>query len=150
MNRSRLTKHFIIDEFTLSQTAVRRGIDNRPSTDELANLKQLALFLEIVREIVKKPIIITSGYRSPELNRWVGGSRTSAHLQGLAADIVTPSFGTPTELAELIAALDIEFDQVILEFGRWVHVSVSDNPRHQVLTAVSTPDGTKYEAGLVI
>jgi len=145
-----LSKHFSLEELTFSQTATRKGIDNRPDNDELLNLRGLANFLEVIREKVKKPIIITSGYRCPELNRAVGGSRSSAHMEGLAADIIAPSFGTPAELAELIAALDLEFDQVILEFDRWVHVSVSDNPRHQILTALSTPDGTHYEPGIKV
>jgi len=146
----KLSEHFDLSEFTTSQIATRQGIDNRPDPDELANLRGLSNFLEVVREKVGKPVIITSGYRCPELNRWVGGSRTSAHMDGRAADIVAPAFGTPADLAELIAALDLEFDQLILEYGDWVHVAVADNPRHQTLTAVHGPAGTVYESGILV
>lgn len=145
----KLTEHFTLEELTFSQTATRKGIDNRPDHEDMQNLRGLANFLEVVREKVGKPVLITSGYRCPELNRWVGGSRTSAHMDGRAADIVAPGFGTPADIAELIAALDLEFDQVILEYGDWVHVSVADSPRHQVLTAVHGPAGTTYEPGIV-
>ncbi len=144
----KLSEHFTVEELTFSQTATRKGIDNRPDPDVMSNLKGLANFLEVVREKVREPIIISSGYRSPELNRSIGGSRTSAHMDGRAADITAPSFGSPAELAELIVALDLEFDQVILEYSRWVHVAISDKPRHQVLTALNTPDGVHYEAGI--
>jgi hypothetical protein len=144
-----LTEHFTLEELTFSQTAARHGIDNTPGDKALANLRGLANFLEVIRRIVGKPIIVTSGYRGPELNAVIGGSRTSAHMDGRAADIVSPSFGTPAELAERIAIEDIEFDQVILEFGRWVHVAVAENPRHQILTAVRGESGVEYKAGLV-
>jgi len=145
----KLSKHFTLEEMTISQTATRLGIDNNPNSEEMANLKGLANFLEVVREKVKRPIIISSGYRSEALNKAIGGAKHSAHINGRAADITAPSFGTPRELAELIAALDLEFDKVILEFDRWVHVQVSDRPRHRVLTASSGPSGVVYTAGLV-
>jgi len=143
-----LSKHFTLEELTFSQTAVRLGIDNTPEADALSNLRGLANFLEAVREKIKKPIYISSGYRGKELNKRIGGSKTSAHMSGLAADIVSPSYGTPSELAEVIAALDLDFDQLILEFGKWVHVSVSDNPRGEMLTAINTANGVQYKAGL--
>lgn len=144
-----LSKHFTLEELTFSQTAARLGIDNTPDSDTLSNLRGLSNFLEVIREKIKRPIYITSGYRSIELNKKIGGSKTSAHISGLAADIVAPSYGTPADLAEVIAALDLEFDQLILEFGKWVHVSVSENPRNQMLTAINTSNGVKYKTGLV-
>ena len=146
----KLSEHFTLDELTFSQTATRHNIDNTPDKEALANLKGLANFLEVVRQKVGKPIIVTSGFRSVQLNAKVGGSIYSAHMDGRAADIVAPAFGTPRELAELIVALDLEFDQVLLEFDRWVHVAVSEKPRHQILTAKRAADGTTvYETGLV-
>ena len=146
----KLTSHFTLEEMIVSETAERLGIDNSPSTEVLSNLRGLTNFLEVVREKIKKPIFVSSGYRCPELNRAIGGSRSSQHMKGLAADIVSRSYGTPAELAEVIVALDLEFDQVILEFGRWVHVSVAENPRHQILTAKHSPAGVVYEPGLVV
>jgi hypothetical protein len=144
-----LSKHFTLEELTFSQTAARLGIDNTPDPDTLSNLRGLSNFLEVIREKIKRPIYITSGYRGNELNKQIGGSKTSAHMSGLAADIISPSYGTPADLAEVIAALDLEFDQLILEFGKWVHVSVSENPRGQMLTAINTSNGVKYKPGLV-
>jgi hypothetical protein len=144
-----LSKHFTLEELTFSQTAARLGIENTPDSDTLSNLRGLSNFLEAIREKIKKPIYITSGYRSHELNKKIGGSKTSAHISGLAADIIAPSYGTPADLAEIIAALDLAFDQLILEFGKWVHVSVAEKPRGQILTAINTSKGVAYRAGLV-
>lgn len=145
----KLSAHFTLEELTFSQTASRAGIDNSPSADVMANLKGLASFLEVIRQKINSPVVVSSGYRSPKLNKRVGGSSTSAHMAGRAADITAPSFGTPRELAELIVALDLEFDQVILEFERWVHVAISEHPRHQILTAKRTQSGVVcYLAGL--
>ena len=143
-----LSKHFTLEELTFSQTATRLGIDNTPEAETLSNLRGLANFLEVIREKIKKPIYITSGYRSSELNNKIGGSKTSAHVYGNAADIIAPSYGTPADLAEIIAALDLEFDQLILEFGKWVHIAVSDKPRGEMLTAINTSKGVQYKSGL--
>ena len=145
----KLTEHFSLEELTFSQTATRHGIDNTPSDEVLANLRGLANFLEEIRRIVGRPIIVTSGYRSPELNAVVGGAKHSAHIEGRAADIISPSFGSIPDLAERIAIQDLEFDQIILEFGRWVHVAVSESPRRQILTAIRGDNGTEYKTGLV-
>lgn len=142
-----------MEEMIFSQTAARLGIDNNPLADQLANLRGLCNFLEVVREKARNPIFVTSGFRSKKLNDALNGSRSSAHMDGRAADIVSP-FGTPKELAELIVALDLDFDQVILEFpespsGGWVHVAVSEKPRHQVLTATRSESGVvHYDVGL--
>jgi hypothetical protein len=143
-----LSKHFTLEELTFSQTAVRLGIDNTPEAETLSNLRGLSNFLEVIREKIKSPVYITSGYRSRELNEKIGGSETSAHITGNAADIVAPSYGSPADLAEIIAALDLEFDQLILEFGKWIHISISEKPRGQILTAIKTANGVKYKAGL--
>lgn len=110
---------------------------------------ELAWFLQTVRDELSKkynkemPIIISSGYRSPELNKIVGGSGTSAHMKAHAADIKVNGLST-LELALFIAEKVQGYDQIIEEFGRWVHVGLSDNPRGQLLQANKSINGTKY------
>lgn len=133
----RLSRYFTLDEMTLSETAVRYGIANIPGPDELANLRQLCARLDQVRELLGHPVIIKSGYRSKALNRAVNGSRNSAHVFGLAADIRCPDFGSPLAVCRAIAGSGIEFDQVIHEFGRWCHLGLAKpgfKPRRQLLT----------------
>jgi zinc D-Ala-D-Ala carboxypeptidase len=129
-----LSPHFTLDELTVSQTAVRRGIDNKPTIQIVRNLTRLAETLELVRALVGRPLTVSSGYRCPDLNKWVGGAPNSAHTLGLAADI-TCSGLTPQDLARRIRDSGIEFDQLIYE-GTWVHIGLSATPpRRQVLTA---------------
>ena len=145
----KLSPHFTLEELTLSQTATRMGIDNIPDDEQLANLRQLAQLLEQVRSAIGTPIYISSGFRCRVLNSMVRGSSTSAHMDGRAADITAPGFGTPHNLAERIAITELPFDQVILEFDKWVHISISDNPRQMVLTATRSDTGkTHYRTGL--
>lgn len=145
-----LTAHFTLDELTVSQEAVRAGIDNTPPADVIDALRLTAATLENVRLLLGVPIIITSGYRSPPLNRRVGGSANSAHCDGLAADFIAPRYGNPAAIARAIDANAIAFDQLILEFGRWVHLGVHPvHPRRQALTAVRRPEGgTEYLLGI--
>lgn len=142
-----LTPHFTLEELTFSQTAARLGINNEPQDEALRNLHGLAALLEDVRSLAGHPIIITSGYRCPELNGRIGGAPLSSHIEGRAADIVCPPC-TPKELAELIVSKDLAFDQLILEFDRWVHISVAINPRREILTALRGDSGTQYKVGL--
>ena len=125
-------------EFIRSDTAAKLGIDNRCKMEHVPNIKALvANVLDPLRAAYGKPIRITSGFRCPELNKAVGGSPTSQHMSGMAADIV----GTPNTPAEntrlfyLIQSLELPFDQLIDEKGmRWVHVSFSLKiNRYQVL-----------------
>lgn len=118
-----LTPNFHLSEFTTSQTAARRGIDNTPTPQVLENLQYTAEQLELVRTLLTAPLLISSGYRSPELNRAVGGAMSSQHQLGEAADFTAPRFGTPHQIVEAIKNSDVDFDQVILEFDRWVHIS---------------------------
>lgn len=142
----KLSDHFTLAELTVSQEAARRGIDNTPSPDTVANLKRTAELLEQVRGLLGKPLIVTSGYRSPEVNRAIGGATHSQHMVGQAADFVVPGFGTPIEVARAVASAEpeIEFHQLIWEFNSWVHISWSDAPRRQVLTI----DGRGTREGL--
>jgi hypothetical protein len=119
-----LTRHFTLEEFCISQEALRAGIDNTPPAAAIANLVRLAKMLERVRALLRKPIHISSGFRCSELNTRIGGSKTSAHLEGRAADFICPEFGTPYVVAKKIAAARLGFDQMIHEYGRWVHIAV--------------------------
>ena len=145
-----LSKHFTLSEMIKSQTALRKGIDNTPSEQVINNLKQLCInVLEKVREHFDKPILINSGYRSVKLNTAIGGSKTSQHVTGEAADIEIPGISN-LELAIWIKD-NLKFDQLILEFHNknipdsgWVHVSWNSNlakNRNQVLTI--DKNGTK-------
>lgn len=142
-----LSKHFTLAELTESQTATRKGIDNAPAPDIVANLQRLAIMLEQVRALVGGPVMISSGYRSPALNKAVGGAAISAHVQGLAADISAPGWA-PKELAKAIQSAGLAFDQLIYE-GTWVHIGLSAGaPRHQVLTATFVGGRASYSVGV--
>ncbi|VVE59449.1 peptidase M15 [Pandoraea iniqua] len=146
-----LTLHFTLDELTHSQTADRRGIDNTPSDEIVTNLIRVAQTLERVRVLLgSRPVSISSGYRSPDLNRAVGGARNSAHLYGLAADFICPGYGTPLQICKAIAASGIDFDQLIYE-GTWVHLGLAkagEKSRQQVLTAKFANGTASYREGL--
>jgi hypothetical protein len=132
----KLTPNFSLEELTFSQVASRRGVDNTPSAKVKDNLERLALFLEQVRKVVNKPISISSGYRSKEVNESVGGSKTSQHCEGCAADFNVKGM-SPDAVVRAIVTADIPYDQVILEFDSWVHISIptvkGGAPRKQAL-----------------
>lgn len=129
-----LSKHFALSEFTDSNTARARGIKNDPGPAHLANLRRVAIGLEWARSILGRPIRLTSGYRSPALNAAVGGSRTSDHANGLAADI-TVSGMSALEVARQLADSPMQFDQLIYESDRnVVHLGFGDRMRRQVTT----------------
>ena len=140
----KLSPNFHLDEFVTSQTAARRGIDNRPTPEVIKRLRNTAKGLEKVRAVLGKPILISSGYRSPALNKAVGGSATSDHMTGDAADFISPGFGSPIAVCRAIVAAGIKFDQLIEENGRWVHISFGPRMRGQILTMRNG----KYMAGL--
>ena len=133
----KLTKHFTFEELTASDIAARHGIDNTPTSSVvLNNLKTLAEGLESVRALLGKPVIINSGFRSVMVNSLLGSKPTSQHTKGLAADFVCPAFGTPRKIVKKIVSSDINYDQVILEFDRWIHISFCEEgfkPRKQAL-----------------
>jgi zinc D-Ala-D-Ala carboxypeptidase len=143
-----LSDHFSLAELTASQEAVRHNIDNVPSDQVLANLRTTAEGLELVRAMLAKPIIISSGYRSEELNHALGGVTSSAHCRGFAADFISPAAGTPYQIACRILSNDrIKFDQLICE-GDWVHISFAPPLRRQVLTATFKQGVASYAPGL--
>ena len=142
----RLSEHFDLSEFTVSQEAVRKGIDNTPSGLIINRLRFLCeKVLEPIRDLADKPLSITSGYRSPDLNKSIGGSTTSQHCLGEAADFHAQGY-TTEELFQLIKSSNIPYDQLIQEFGTWCHVSYRPDPRKQALYAVKENGVTKYEA----
>lgn len=147
-----LSRSFALSEFVVSQTAARRGIDNTPPAGAITELRRLAeLVLQPLRDAYSRPVVVSSGYRSPVLNSAVGGTSSSAHMRGQAADITVP--GVPVEeVARRIIDLDLPVDQVIDEFGSWVHVAVAPvgtAPRRQVLTARRGANGrTVYSKGI--
>lgn len=121
-----LSEHFPLDEMIESANADRLGINNYPDEPALENLRHLTTVAETVRTLLGFPMKVTSGYRCPELNAATpGSSKTSAHTLGLAMDFKCPQFGTPLEVCRAIAASDIEFDQVIHEYGSWCHFAVA-------------------------
>ena len=137
----RLTQNFSLEQLIYSETAVRERIDNTPRADVVDNLRLLAEGLERVHMLTGFPLEISSGYRSPELNRRVGGAKFSQHTQGLAADFTCAEFGPPVDIIKAIRDSDIEFDQCILEYAKWVHISFSKVPRGKVLTIYDPEEG---------
>ena len=139
----KLSENFSLQELLKSQTALRKGIDNKPTDPSVVtNLQVLCeKVLQPVRTHFGKPVVINSGYRCPKLNKAIGSSSKSQHTKGMAADIEIPGLSNK-ELAEYIED-NLPFDQLILEFyngvdpnSGWVHVSyVSDSDnRKQTLT----------------
>ena len=128
-------KYFTIKELCKSSTAIQKGIDNTPNSEIVNNLKKLVEYiLDPLRERYGKPIHVNSGYRCDALNKAVGGSKTSQHRYGLAADITAGSKFENRRLFILAQKLDLPYDQLIDEKGySWIHISYSEKPRKQIL-----------------
>ena len=150
-----LTRNFTLEELVKSETALRKGLDNTPDEGSVRNLTALAEnVLQPVRDAFGKGVKVNSGYRHPDVNAAVGGSRTSDHCKGMAADIEIPGVANH-ELATWIEQ-HLKFTQVILEFytkgipdSGWVHVSYDpSNLKCQTLTAVKQDGKTVYLPGL--
>lgn len=151
-----LTKNFTLSEMVKSETALRHSMDNTPGEVEIENLKRLCeQVLQPIRDYFAKGVKVNSGYRAPEVNAKVGGSKTSDHCKGQAADIEIPGVAN-AEVAKWITE-NLTFTQVILEFytpgvpdSGWVHVSYDPaDLKKQVLTAVKRDGKTVYLQGLV-
>lgn len=131
------SEHFSRLEMRASDTAARRGWPNTPPPAAEANLERLCRdYLEPLRDHFG-PIRVTSGYRSPELNAAIGGSRSSAHCQGRAGDlqVLDPAVAL-REVVEWVTRSRLDYDQVIYEFGAWVHFGIAaegNRPRRQAL-----------------
>jgi hypothetical protein len=144
----RLSKNFTLEEFLISQTAERQGIDMTPSPEIIENIQDLVDgCMQPLRDEVNSSIFISSGFRPEALNRLIGGSPTSAHRFGDACDFRVAGM-TPYETACLIEKMDLPYDQVIQEFGRWVHLGVADTLRKQELTAYRKDGKTVYVPGI--
>ena len=151
-----LTENFSLAEMIKSETALRYDMDNTPGDAEIANLQALCEnILQPVRTAYGRGIKVNSGFRHPEVNAKVGGSKTSDHCRGMAADIEIP--GIPNyDLAKYISE-NFQFTQIILEFytpgipdSGWVHVSYdANNLKRQVLTALKENGKTVYKPGLI-
>jgi zinc D-Ala-D-Ala carboxypeptidase len=135
-----LTPNFTLEEMTDSQTAARKGISNVPHhhSQEYKNLRLTAEVMEKVRTLLgDRPILISSGYRSPQVNAAVGGSKNSAHMSGLAVDFSCPGFGTPKAICKKLEPhmRELGVDQLIHEYDTWVHLGLNAvTPRYQALT----------------
>jgi zinc D-Ala-D-Ala carboxypeptidase len=151
MSDERITPSFWLSEFLSSDYAVRQGLDNTPGAQQLANVCNiLAPGMQRVRNCLDAPAFIISGYRSPEVNRAIGGSANSQHMLGLAADFKAPSFGMPRTVAQYLMERsgEIRFDQLIWE-GDWVHASfVAGKPRSEALTAHFRAGAVDYTRGI--
>ena len=130
-----LSENFTLKELTASVTVARRGIDNTPNAEQVERLRYLAAGLELVRDLTG-PLHVNSGYRSPALNAAVGSKPSSQHLKCEAADVTSLAGLTPLQLCQAVVESDIPFDQIIWEFGAWMHISfVQDRePRGSILT----------------
>lgn len=143
-----LSDHFSLEEMVFSQIAARSGLDNTPTPAQIANLTRLCeTVLEPTRVLLGLPLHIDSGFRSAALNLKVGGARSSAHMEGLAADF---KVGMPltTAFDQLRRSASIPYDQCIFECAAWIHISIAPSgqlPRREALTAAGRPGSWKYE-----
>ena len=145
----RLSRNFTLDEFLLSQTAERNGIDMTPSPEVIENLQRLVTAcMQPLRDEVGAGIFISSGFRPLQLNTKIGGSSSSEHINGNACDFIVVRM-TPFETCELIVAMALPFDQIIHEFGRWSHLGVRDILRGETLTAYKRDGKTRYTQGIL-
>ncbi len=151
-----LTANFTLSEMVKSDTALRHDMDNTPGEAEIENLKRLCeKVLQPIREHFKTGVKVNSGFRHPDVNAKVGGSKTSDHCKGQAADIEIP--GIPNADLAIWIMDNLEYTQLILEFytpgvpdSGWVHVSYDPgNLKKQNLTATKQAGKTVYLPGLV-
>jgi putative chitinase len=142
-----LSENFNLDEATFSETAVRLGINNQPSPEQLENMKITANGMEAIRKLLGKPIRINSWLRLPEVNQAIGGALKSSHMDGWAVDFTCAEYGDPYAVAKAIETSGIKYSQLIHEFGRWTHISFAPAMRQQALT-IFKPDN-KYKAGIL-
>jgi hypothetical protein len=151
-----LSANFSLHEMCKSETAMRMGLENSPDDEATENLRLLCEnVLQPVRDHYGKGVKVNSAYRSPESTAAVGGSKTSDHCKGMAADIEIPGVAN-AELAQWIMD-NLEYTQLILEFytpgipdSGWVHVSYDPaNLKKQELTATKVAGKTTYLPGLV-
>ncbi len=119
-----MTPHFSLAELTRTD---HRTLDNTPDPAALANLQRLAEFLEQVREVLGRPVMVNSAFRSKAVNDAVGSKDTSQHRLGCAADIRVPGM-TPDAVVRAVVASGLGYDQLIREFYSWTHISIPALP----------------------
>lgn len=144
-----LSEHFTLEEATYSATAVSRGLENIPDSEQLGRMKYTAKKMEIVRTCLgNQPIKINSWFRGPEVNAAVGGVSTSQHSRGEAVDFTAPWFGIPLEVCKFLMEHKglIGYDQLIYE-QTWIHISFVQGrkPRGNELTFLGQG---KYKQGI--
>ena len=137
-----LTLHFTLEELTFTD---HREFDNTPNDQELENLKRLSLFLEEIKKLLGgKAIMVNSAFRSAEINRAVGSTDKSQHRLGCACDFRVPNM-TPDEVVKAIINSDLQYDQCIREFDRWVHVSIpnTEDAKPRKMALIIDKQGTR-------
>ena len=140
-----LSPHFTLAELTVTD---HREFDNSPTQEEISNLQRLAQLLEQVKEAIGgKPVMINSAFRCKQVNDAVGSKDTSQHRHGCAADLRVPGM-TPDEVVRAVIAANLPYQQLIREFDRWTHISITNEenaePKRQVLIIDKT--GTRQFA----
>ena len=140
----KISEYFTWEEVTRSQKALDLGIVNVPKMDVTKNCMIAASKLDVVRAALGAPIKISSWYRCEALNEAVRGSKTSAHTKGWAIDCTAAGM-SPYELCRRVIGMGIDFDQIIHEYGRWMHISFDPANRKEVLTKFEGP----YKKGLL-
>lgn len=147
-----LTPHFSLAELTVTKTK----LDNTPSKEIIEVLRTTAFYMEKVRELLGNvAITINSGYRSPDVNRAVGGTSNSSHTYGYAVDFT--AYGhTPLTISNILSKSSLKFDQLICEGvskdnpnGKWVHISFDPKGRRNILSASFTKGKAVYTKGLL-
>jgi hypothetical protein len=139
-----LSEHFSLDEATYSETAIRLNINNQPDERQMANMMKAAQKMEEVRNVTGA-LRVNSWLRLPDVNVAVGGSKVSSHMDGWAIDCSSAAH-TPYALCQFVIKAGIKFDQMIHEYGRWMHISFAPEMRQQELT-IFKPEG-KYKPGI--
>lgn len=141
---TKISKYFTIEEMTASDYAVRNNIENIPNNQERSNLSILAnVILDKIRELVGVTVV-SSGFRCKKVNDGIGSGDYSQHPKGEAADLVFPCQDLKF-IFDKIKNSTIQYDQLIFEFGRWIHVSYSANPRRECLIAYKENGKTVYK-----
>lgn len=136
-----LSQHFSFAEMVITQV---QHVDNTPSKEIIPNLRDTAEHMELIRAYLNFPVHVSSGYRSPEVNKAVGGDTNSAHLEGHACDFIVPKYGSPLEVCHAIKDSGIKFDKLIQE-GTWIHISFKRPMRNEILTKIGKD---QYSHGL--
>lgn len=123
--------YFKMSELIHSDKAILHRINNMPDINSLDNMLNLIHYcLNPIRTAIKKPMIVTSGYRCEELNKLVGGADNSNHLTGCACDFIIQGM-KPKEIIKFINAMNIEYDELINEYDKWVHISFNKGNNRQ-------------------